>query len=53
MKNKTIAIYGAQMVAVSVYYAIKALYKDTKIICFIVKELSGNPTSIDGIQVRI
>lgn len=52
MQTKTIAIYGAQMVAVSIYYAIKTLYKDTNVICFIVKDMSGNPTSIDGILVK-
>ena len=46
-----IAIYGAQMVAVSVYYAIKELYSDCKVWCFIVKEQSGNPYDIDGIPV--
>ena len=46
-----IAIYGAQMVAVSMYYAIKTLYPDCKIVSFIVSGKEGNPTSIDGIPV--
>ncbi len=45
------AIYGAGMVAVSVYYAVKTLYKETEVLCFIVKEQLGNPASIDGVPV--
>lgn len=48
---KEIAIYGAQMVAVSVYYAIKTLYPNCKVMSFIVSDRSGNPTVIDGIPV--
>ncbi len=51
MDNRTIAIYGAQMVAVSIYYAIKALYTNVMVFCFIVKDDSGNPASIDGLPV--
>ena len=46
-----IAIYGAQMVAVSIYYAIKTLYPNWEIVSFIVSSKEGNPTSIDGISV--
>lgn len=46
-----VAIYGAQMVAVSVYYALKALYKNCKVICFIVKDRTGNSSAVDGIPV--
>lgn len=46
-----IAIYGAQMVAVSVYYAIKTLYKNCRILSFIVSEATGNPFEIDQIPV--
>ena len=46
-----ITIYGAQMVAVSVYYAIKDLYSDCPIQCFLVREQAGNPCAIDGIPV--
>lgn len=48
---KDIAIYGAQMVAVSVYYAIKTLYPDCQVITFIVSKSSGNPPFVDGIPV--
>ncbi len=48
---KKVAIYGAQMVAVSIYHAIKTLYPDCRVITFIVSKLSGNPASIDGIPV--
>lgn len=47
----SITIYGAQMVAVSVYYAIKELYSECRIQCFLVKEQAGNPYAIDGIPV--
>ena len=49
--NFFIAIYGAGMVAVSVYYAIKTLCPDWKIVSFIVSSREGNPTSIDRIPV--
>lgn len=48
---KSVAIYGAQMVAVSVYYAIKELYPDVSVKAFIVSSRIGNPISIDGIPV--
>ena len=46
-----VAIYGAHMVAVSVYYAMKTLYPDCKVIAFIVSKQEGNPIEIDGIPV--
>lgn len=51
MLVKKIAIYGAQMVAVSVYYAIKTLYPDCQVIAFVVSERIGNPLAVDGIPV--
>ena len=51
MPIKRVAIYGAQMVAVSVYYAIKTLYPDCMVIAFVVSERSGNPLIVDGIPV--
>lgn len=48
---KQIAIYGAQMVAVSVYYAIKTLYSDVEVLAFIVSNRESNPAEIDGIAV--
>lgn len=49
--NGTIAIYGAQMVGVSAYYAIKELYQDCHTTSFIVSDMQGNPNSIDGVPV--
>lgn len=49
--NTLIAIYGAQMVAVSIYYAIKTLYPDWQIVFFIVTSKEGNPENIDGVPV--
>lgn len=50
-KEQQAALYGAGMVAVSVYYAIKELYKNCRIINFIVSERKGNPEEIDGVPV--
>lgn len=50
-KEQQAALYGAGMVAVSVYYAIKELYKNCRIINFIVSERKGNPKEIDGVPV--
>lgn len=51
MKDIQIAIYGAQMVAVRVYFAIKKLYPYVQVHCFLVSSQAGNPSSIDGIPV--
>ena len=48
---KQITIYGAQMVAVSVYYALKTLYPDVQVTAFVVSNMEGNPAKIDGIPV--
>lgn len=48
---KNIAIYGAGMVSVSVYYAIKTLYPKCKVVAFLVSEKSDNPAEINGIPV--
>lgn len=48
---KQVVIYGAQMVAVSVYYALKTLYPDVKITAFMVSDMKGNPAEIDGVPV--
>ncbi|MGN0376894.1 MAG: DUF4422 domain-containing protein [Suilimivivens sp.] len=50
---KEIAIYGAGMVAVSVYYALKTLYPSCNVISFIVSRQKGNPAEINGIPVVI
>ena len=50
MKHK-VAIYGAQMVAVSVYYAIKTLYPEIEVVSFVVSSAEGNPAAVDGVLV--
>ncbi len=50
-ESKSIAIYGAGMVAVSIYYALKELCKSRKVIRFIVSRREENPAEIDGIPV--
>lgn len=47
-----VVIYGAAMVAVSVYYAVKSLYTECRIEAFLVSSREGNPAEIDGIPVR-
>ncbi|NBK91818.1 DUF4422 domain-containing protein [bacterium 1XD21-13] len=51
MKVKEIAIYGARMVAMSVYHAIKELYPECRIIAFLVTDKENNQDFIDGISV--
>lgn len=51
MKTEEIAIYGARMVAMSVYHAIKKLYLECKVISFLVSDKKGNQDFIDGIPV--
>ena len=47
------AIFGAQGYATGTYLAIKELYPDQEVICFLVSERGINAESIDGIPVRI
>lgn len=49
--RKMVAIYGARMVAMSVYHAIKSLYRDCQVVAFLVTEVKGNLSCIDGIPV--
>lgn len=51
MKVKEIAVYGARMVAMSVYHAIKELYPECRIIAFLVTDKENNQDFIDGIPV--
>lgn len=53
MDLKQLVIYGAQTVAVSIYQAIKLLYRDYKVVAFLVEKKEGNPVSIEGIPVVI
>ncbi len=46
-----IALYGAQMVAVRVYFALKQLYPHVRVISFLVTDRAGNPESIDHVPV--
>lgn len=50
LKNK-IVIYGAGMVGVSIYYALREIAPDCTIDNFIVSDKEGNPSEIDGIKV--
>ncbi len=46
-----VALYGAGMVGVSIYYAIKTLYRNCNITSFIVSKKEGNPREIDHTPV--
>ena len=46
-----VAIYGAQAIAFSTYKAIKEIYKEYNMCCFIVTSIDNNPTELDGIPV--
>ncbi len=46
-----IAVYGAGTVAVSVYTAVRWLFKNCTVVYFIVTRKEGNPEAIDGIPV--
>lgn len=49
-KEEYISFYGAQMVASSVYTALKTIC-NPKVKCFIVSSMINNPQKIDGIEV--
>lgn len=51
MLQKNIAIYGAQMVGVSIYYALRKIAPESRVVNFIVSDNAGNPIEIDGIKV--
>lgn len=46
-----VAIYGAQAIAFSTYKAIKEIYMEYNVCCFIVTSIDNNPTELDGIPV--
>lgn len=48
--NHSISIYGAQLMASTIYEAITQIYQ-TKVNYFIVEEREGNPFEIDGVRV--
>lgn len=50
MISHTIVIYGAQLLASTIYVALRSTY-GTCVKCFIVSDRAGNPESIDGIPV--
>lgn len=51
MGTSEVVIYGAKMVAMSVYCAIKELYPECRVVSFLVSEKGDNLDSIDGIPV--
>lgn len=51
METKEIAIFGARMVAMSIYHAIKELYPQCRVTAFLVTEREENQSSVDGIPV--
>jgi hypothetical protein len=51
LNEKIFAVYGAQTVAYGAYAAIRALYNRVPA-CFVVSDMNGNASKIDGIDVR-
>lgn len=49
---KNIVIYGAQGIALGTYRAIKKLYKDCAIDCFVVTKMDGNQSQLAGLPVK-
>lgn len=47
-----LAIYGAQAIALGTYKAIKEIFPDRKILCFLVTELGKNASTLAGLPVR-
>ncbi len=50
IENK-VTIYGAQMVGISIYFALKTINPQIEINTFIVSSKEGNPEMIDGVPV--
>lgn len=46
-----LAIYGAQGIALGAYKAIREIFPCKQILCFIVTEIGGNPSELEGIPV--
>ncbi len=47
-----IAVYGAKSIALGVEKAVKLLYPECSMECFLVGSLENNPAWLDGLQVR-
>lgn len=45
-------IYGAQAIALGAYKAIKEIFPDRKLLCFLVTEMGDNASMLDGLPVR-
>lgn len=50
---KKYAIFGAQGYAIGAYEAMRELYPERDIICFLVSEIGINPTMLGGLPVRM
>ena len=47
-----LAIYGAQAIALGAYKAIKLLYPERSVNCFLVSDIKENPAMLSGLSVR-
>ena len=47
-----LVIYGAQAIALGAYKAIKLLYPERSVGCFLVSSVKGNPAVLGGLPVR-
>ncbi len=52
LAKEKIAIYGAQGYALGAYFALKELYPDKEVVCFLVTEMGINASALCGIPVR-
>lgn len=50
--SMSVAIYGSQSIALGVYQAVKELYPDYSICCFLVTSLQNNPSVLAGLPVK-
>lgn len=48
----SLVIYGAKSIALGVYQAIKELYPEYPVCCFLVSSLQNNPSALAGLPVR-
>ena len=46
-----LAIYGAQGIALGAFRALREIFPEQEILCFIVTETGENPTRLEGLPV--
>ena len=46
-----LVIFGAQGIALATYQALRNLYPERKVICFLVSQMENNPFALEGVPV--